>query len=222
MLERKILTAKRLDLDAAKNRIKKAKSLESQNNAEQDLKLAEEKFNKQVEITKLLLEGISSAQTNHVRCLSEFVDSQIKYYTDCHQQMIELQMELAQLSNQPNTINQQSSNIQSNGKAQFISNESNNTRQQNGKLMKQQMNGQIFKANDLVSPSDEQPINLPEHKKRARVLYDYTAQNNGELNLAINEIIIINLDDIEDSDFLLAERGLERGKVPISYLEILS
>ena len=34
--------------------------------AEQDLKLCEERFNKQVEITKLLLEGISSAQVRSV------------------------------------------------------------------------------------------------------------------------------------------------------------
>lgn len=152
-------------------------------------------------------------QTNHVRCLSEFVDAQIKYFTDCHQQMIELQYQLAQLSNQPNNLST-SNATQSNGKSNGLS-----SNRSNGKLA---TNGQIFKVNDLVSPSDEQLTNLPEGKKRCRVLYDYKAQDAGELNLALNEIIIINLDETDDSDFVYCERGLERGKVPISYLEIMN
>lgn len=133
--------------------------------------------------------------------------------------MIELQYQLAQLSNQTNNVNQ--SNAPSNGKASLATNDLN-TRQSNGKLVNKPTNGQIFKVNDLVSPSDELPVNLPEHKKRARVLYDFTPTDNGQLNLTINEIIIINLDDTDDSDFLLAERGLEKGKVPLSYLEIMN
>jgi len=219
MLEQRQLTAKRLDLDAAKNRIKKAKSLETQSNAEQDLKIAEEKFNKQVEITKLLLEAISSAQTNHVRCLSEFVDSQIKYYTDCHKQMIELQYQLAQLSTRPNSNANQSTN-----NATKLNGRATNEQLCNGrlKLTKQPINT-LFKVNDLVSPSDEQLGDLPANKKRARVLNDYTAEDSSQMNLTMNEIIIVNLDYTEDSDFLLAERGLEKDKLaPISHLEIMN
>uniref|UniRef100_A0A0M3ILG8 BAR domain-containing protein n=1 Tax=Ascaris lumbricoides TaxID=6252 RepID=A0A0M3ILG8_ASCLU len=71
--ERKVLNTKRLDLDAAKSRLRKAKSLEAQSNspnttftleqAEADLRVAQAEFDKQAEITKLLLEGI---QTAHV------------------------------------------------------------------------------------------------------------------------------------------------------------
>lgn len=134
--------------------------------------------------------------------------------------MAQLQYELAQLSqpNNPNRNNQLNGN-QSNNKNGDPNNQ--NSRQLNGKLIKQS-NGQIFK-DTLVSPTDELSINLPDNKKRARVLYDYQAQDNNELNLSTNEIVIINLDDTDATgDFLTAERGLERGKVPISYLEIMS
>lgn len=169
-------------------------------------------------------------KTNHVRCLSEFVESEIKYYTDCHKKMVELQYQLAQLSNQPNNqSNDQSNNSTSTVQTNGTNGKSidSNYRQMNGKLVKQQqINGQVFKVNDLVnelvSPSDELPVNLPEHKKRARVLYDYQSQANDQLNLTINEIIIVDLNDTDDSDFLLAERGLDKGKVPLSYLEIMN
>lgn len=146
--------------------------------------------------------------------------------------MVELQYQLAQLANnQPNsttTSNQTNSNgatasAQVNGTPT-----ANDTRQSNGKsLIKQQSNGQIFKVNDqlineLVSPSDELPASLPENKKRARVLYDYQPQENDQLSLTINEIIIVDLNDTDDSDFLLAERNFEKGKVPLSYLEIMN
>lgn len=149
--------------------------------------------------------------------------------------MVELQYQLAQLANnQPNsststgnpiTSNGSTASAQPNGKSTPAAND---TRQSNGKsLIKQQSNGQIFKVNDqlineLVSPSDELPVSLPENKKRARVLYDYAAQGNDQLSLTINEIIIVDLNDTDDTDFLLAERNFEKGKVPLSYLEIMN
>ena len=153
--------------------------------------------------------------------------------------MVELQYQLAQLANnqQPNiscttTANQTNNSngsgatasAQANGKPTTTAND---TRQSNGKtLITQQSNGQIFKVNDqlineLVSPSDELPVSLPENKKRARVLYDYQPQENDQLSLTINEIIIVDL-NTDDSDFLLAERNFEKGKVPLSYLEIMN
>jgi len=57
MKERKILEQKRLDLDMCKNRLRKAKTMEAQNNAEQELRRAQEDFERQVEITRLLFGG---------------------------------------------------------------------------------------------------------------------------------------------------------------------
>ena len=50
-----------------------------------------------MEITKLLMEGLSSIQTNHLRHLNDFVEAQVKFYAECHATMQEMQRELARL-----------------------------------------------------------------------------------------------------------------------------
>uniref|UniRef100_A0A0N5A872 BAR domain-containing protein n=1 Tax=Syphacia muris TaxID=451379 RepID=A0A0N5A872_9BILA len=103
--ERKVLNTKRLDLDAAKSRLKKAKSLEAQSNppsnafviieqAEADLRIAQAEFDKQAEITKLLLEGIQTAHNNQLKCLRDFVEAQMSFYSQAHLHMADLQREL--------------------------------------------------------------------------------------------------------------------------------
>ncbi|VDD93220.1 unnamed protein product [Enterobius vermicularis] len=110
--ERKVLNTKRLDLDAAKSRLRKAKTLESQSNvrpkeltppanasvtieqAEADLRIAQAEFDKQAEITKLLLEGIQTAHNNQLRCLRDFVEAQMSFYAQAHLHMADLQREL--------------------------------------------------------------------------------------------------------------------------------
>lgn len=62
--------------------------------AETELRVAQAEYDKQVEITKLLMEGLSSIQTNHLRHLNDMVEAQVKYYAECHQTMQELQREL--------------------------------------------------------------------------------------------------------------------------------
>ncbi|VDN53942.1 unnamed protein product [Dracunculus medinensis] len=93
--ERKVLNTKRLDLDAAKSRLRKAKSVEAQTNAEADLRVAQAAFDKQAEITKLLLEGIQTAHNNHLKCIRDFVEAQVSFYAQAHQHMADLQRELS-------------------------------------------------------------------------------------------------------------------------------
>ncbi|XP_033220460.1 endophilin-B1 isoform X2 [Belonocnema kinseyi] len=96
--EMAILETKRLDLDACKNRVRKARSMLGQQNAERELRVAQSEFDRQAEITKLLLEGVSSSQAGHLRCLHEFAEAQTRHYAQCHATMQELQRELAGLS----------------------------------------------------------------------------------------------------------------------------
>uniref|UniRef100_A0A915JI25 BAR domain-containing protein n=1 Tax=Romanomermis culicivorax TaxID=13658 RepID=A0A915JI25_ROMCU len=93
--ERKILMNKRLDLDACKNRLRKARSVEGQAHAEADLRVAQSEFDKQSEILKLLLEGIQTAHNNHLKCLRDFAEAQMTFYAQCHQHMADLQRELS-------------------------------------------------------------------------------------------------------------------------------
>lgn len=92
--ERGILESKRLDLDACKNRVRKARSMIGQQNAERDLRVAQSEFDRQSEITKLLLEGVAGANAAHLRHLHDFVNSQAHHYAQCHSIMQELQKEL--------------------------------------------------------------------------------------------------------------------------------
>ncbi|XP_063985481.1 endophilin-B1 isoform X5 [Diachasmimorpha longicaudata] len=105
--EMAILETKRLDLDACKNRVRKARSMLGQQSdsgvspevlldqAERELRIAQSEFDRQAEITKLLLEGVSSSQAGHLRCLHEFAEAQARHYAQCHATMQELQRELA-------------------------------------------------------------------------------------------------------------------------------
>lgn len=101
--EKKILETKRLDLDASKNRLRKAKSTSQPQDdavarAEADLRVAQAEFDRQAEITKLLLEGVSSAHAHHLRCLNDFIEAQLTYYAQCQNYISELQQQLGSYS----------------------------------------------------------------------------------------------------------------------------
>uniref|UniRef100_A0A3P9AK50 Endophilin-B2 n=1 Tax=Esox lucius TaxID=8010 RepID=A0A3P9AK50_ESOLU len=178
--ERRLLENRRLDLDICKARVKKAKQAEakaaaapdfqetrprnyvlsaSASAAEQELRVAQTEFDRQAEVTRLLLEGISSTHVNHLRCLHEFVEAQVTYYAQCHQYMQELQKELS-----------------------------------------------------LITSG---------HRK-AKVLYDYDAHDASELSLLADELITVYTVPGMDPDWLVGERGNQKGKVPVTYLELLS
>uniref|UniRef100_A0A0M3HI47 BAR domain-containing protein n=1 Tax=Ascaris lumbricoides TaxID=6252 RepID=A0A0M3HI47_ASCLU len=63
--------------------------------AEADLRVAQAEFDKQAEITKLLLEGIQTAHNNQLKCLRDFVEAQMSFYAQAHQHMADLQRELS-------------------------------------------------------------------------------------------------------------------------------
>uniref|UniRef100_A0AAF5PKY8 BAR domain-containing protein n=1 Tax=Wuchereria bancrofti TaxID=6293 RepID=A0AAF5PKY8_WUCBA len=93
------LNTKRLDLDAAKSRLRKTKSGEAQGNlgssfwseqAEADLCVVQAEFDKQAEIMKLLLEGIQTAHNSHLKCLRDFVESQMSFYVLAYQHMADI------------------------------------------------------------------------------------------------------------------------------------
>lgn len=57
--------------------------------------MAQAEFDRQLEITKLLLEGVSSSHAAHLRYLHEFVESQARFYAQCATVMTDLQSELS-------------------------------------------------------------------------------------------------------------------------------
>lgn len=196
--EKRILENKRLDLDAAKNRLRKARSADPQ--AEKEVQLCQAEFDKQAEITRLLLEGISTTHANHVRCLSDFVEAQMAYYGQCQKHMLDLQKELKSLN-----MNVSCGNGEGGG----------------GRVCAFQ---NIFTEGAAHSLADAPKANNNSSFRKAKVLYAYEAHHDSELSVRQNEV----LDVIEgppdlDPDFVMVKRphSDESGKVPLAYLEIL-
>ncbi|XP_006818767.1 endophilin-B1-like [Saccoglossus kowalevskii] len=190
--ERKLLENKRLDLDAAKSKLRKTKSDESKakvtpgdiEKSEEELRVAQSEFDKQYEITKLLLEGVSNAHANHLRCLQDFVEVQHAYFVQCTGLIADLQKQLTSLPGAGNHSN--SVNISS-------------------------------------APSAPPKFHdrAPTGTRRARVLYDYDAADLSELSLLADEIITVYSLPGMDSDWMMGERGNQKGKVPVTFLELL-
>uniref|UniRef100_A0A8C7ZFY5 Endophilin-B2 n=1 Tax=Oryzias sinensis TaxID=183150 RepID=A0A8C7ZFY5_9TELE len=211
--ERRLLENLRLDLDACKTRVKKAKAAEAKvavvpdfqetrprnyvlsasasalwteevEKAEQELKTAQKEFDRQAEVTRLLLEGISCTHVNHLRCLHEFVEAQAAYYRQCHLHMQDLQEELRRCGSAWNPA----------------------------------------KSSVSVSPCSIHPPQFAPASgtRKAKVLYDYDAADCSELSLLADEIITVYTMPGMESDWLVGERGNQRGRVPVTYLELLS
>ncbi|XP_040011185.1 endophilin-B2-like isoform X3 [Xiphias gladius] len=225
--ERRLLENLRLDLDVCKTRLKKAKLAEAKaamapdfqesrprnyvlsvsastlwieevEKAEHELRVAQTEFDRQAEITRLLLEGISSTHVNHLRCVHEFVEAQAAYYKQCHLHMQELQKELGRLPN-AFALNSTHSMAAAGSAAKGISSP---------------VETETLKIEEVQAPATG--------TRKAKVLYDYDAADSSELSLLADELITVYTVPGMDSDWLIGERGNQKGKVPVTYLELLS
>ncbi|XP_032570929.1 endophilin-B1 isoform X1 [Drosophila sechellia] len=220
--ERGILETKRLDLDACKNRVKKARSMLGQQSkdgispeavleqAERDLRVAQAEFDRQAEITKLLLDGISTSQASHLRHLHAFIQTQVRYYKQCGDVMEQLQRELANLGGPtpyiPLDVNEASaskSNISSGAAARGPGNNHSANMAATG-----------HKPNQSMHVSTDQ-------MQRARVLCSYDAKDHTELNLSANEVIFVTECSPINEDYMYGKQGLLKGLVPRAFVEML-
>ncbi|CAM5162064.1 unnamed protein product [Natator depressus] len=243
--ERKLLQNKRLDLDAAKTRLKKAKVAEAraaqlntsqpeENNimvnvsymlnllhvkwlkiwaeevtkSEQEVRITQSEFDRQAEITRLLLEGISSTHAHHLRCLNDFVEAQMTYYAQCYQYMLDLQKQLGSFPSTFLSNNNQSSLTP----APSVSASS----------VLASASASLPSVSNSVNTSGFSELKASSGSRKARVLYDYDAANSSELSLLADEVITVYSVPGMDSDWLMGERGNQKGKVPITYLELLN
>ncbi|XP_034978393.1 endophilin-B1 isoform X2 [Zootoca vivipara] len=238
--ERKLLQNKRLDLDAAKTRLKKAKLAEAraaqlnlsppeENNimvnvsymlnlvhvkwlqSEQEVRIAQSEFDRQAEITRLLLEGISSTHAHHLRCLNDFVEAQMTYYAQCYQYMLDLQKQLGSFPSTFLANNHQSSS--SCAPSSSITSTGASSASVTASLSSISNAAVTCSLGEAKSASGN---------RKARVLYDYDAANSSELSLLADEVITVYSMPGMDSDWLMGERGNQKGKVPITYLELLN
>ncbi|XP_026866082.1 endophilin-B2b isoform X8 [Electrophorus electricus] len=217
--ERRLLENYRLDLDACKARLKKAKLAEAKAAAEQELRVAQTDFDRQSEVTRLLLEGINSTHVNHLRCLHEFVKAQAAYFAQCAVHMQDLQKELSSANDDtfPNA---------------FVGNPSMSVIAPGpSPLSTAAPPGTSPPGRTSASPGPLDPVvtlKIGEVKppatgtRKAKVLYDYEAADVSELSLLADELITVYTVPGMDPDWLIGERGNQKGKVPVTYLELLS
>ncbi|KAM9722437.1 endophilin-B2 isoform 2-T2 [Dama dama] len=179
--------------------------------AEQELRVAQTEFDRQAEVTRLLLEGISSTHVNHLRCLHEFVESQTTYYAQCYRHMLDLQKQLGRF---PGTFV---------GTAEPASPPLSSTSPTTAAAT-MPMGPSVA---DLAPPGEaalclEEVAPPASGTRKARVLYDYEAADSSELALLADELITVYSLPGMDPDWLIGERGNKKGKVPVTYLELLS
>ncbi|XP_077593112.1 endophilin-B2-like isoform X1 [Stigmatopora nigra] len=237
--EKRLLENRRLDLDICKARLKKAKQAEAKaaaapdfqetrprnyvlsasasagldleeeqrkllseevDKAEHELRMAQTEFDRQGEVTRLLLEGIGSTHLNHQRCLRDFAEAQATYYAQCHHYMHELQRELNRRTNAVGTP-QQPAVCPNPASAAFPPGNS------------------VSSNKPLTVEQAQLPIT---GTRKAKVLYDYDAHDSSELSLLADELITVHTVPGMDPDWLVGERGNQKGKVPVTYLELLS
>nr|XP_021407131.1 endophilin-B2 isoform X7 [Lonchura striata domestica] len=221
--ERRILQNRRLDLDACKARLKKAKAAEAKAAAEHELRLTQTEFDRQAEVTRLLLEGISSTHVNHLRCLHEFVESQTNYYAQCYQFMLDLQKQLGGSKGEifSGTF---VGNAESASPAAATSSPAAAAATLPAvptiPVVPTIVGVPNTVAEGVLNPNEVKPP--ASGTRRARVLYDYEAADSTELALLADEMITVYSLPGMDPDWLIGERGNQKGKVPVTYLELLS
>ncbi|XP_071947260.1 endophilin-B1-like isoform X3 [Antedon mediterranea] len=189
--EKKILETKRLDLDACKSKVRKAKSAEGQRTAEADLRLAQNEFDRQYEITKLLLEGVGSAHSNHLRCLQDFIEAQQNFFTQSQAALADLQKQLGSLPGS-GSIRPPPHNV----------------------------DVSVPSAPSYITGNGQMPVGNS-MTRNAKVLYDYDAADSSELSLLADELITVWSAPGLDSDWMIGQRGSQSGKVPVTYLELM-
>lgn len=201
------LERKRLDLDACKARVKKLTEgpvkLDQMHlvpKAEDDLRRAQTEFDRQSELTKLLMDELTISYNHHLQCLTDFVDAQLNYYNSCTKILTDLSKQIggSGLVNNNNNISSNSNNI-------------------NNSIPKVTIPPLI--SNSLNSGEPGLSSNLSQ-KKKAKVLFDYEATDQSEVSVSANQIIDVQI-ILNDNDWVLAESGRDTGKVPKAYIQIV-
>ncbi|NXE10347.1 SHLB1 protein, partial [Lophotis ruficrista] len=182
--------------------------IKSNSNSEQEVRITQSEFDRQAEITRLLLEGISSTHAHHLRCLNDFVEAQMTYYAQCYQYMLDLQKQLGSFPSTFLSNNNQSSStpVQSVSTPSVLASAS----------------ASLPSVSNSIVTSGISELKSSSGSRKARVLYDYDAANSSELSLLADEVITVYSIPGMDSDWLMGERGNQKGKVPITYLELLN
>ncbi|XP_062136092.1 endophilin-B1 isoform X3 [Drosophila sulfurigaster albostrigata] len=222
--ERGILETKRLDLDACKNRVKKARSMLGQQSkdgispeavleqAERDLRVAQAEFDRQSEITKLLLDGISTSQASHLRHLHAFIQTQVRYYKQCGDVMDQLQRDLAKMQPEKPRLRINSEDVD--GPPSIVSAHSFDSDSDSNCTA-------LALALDATSNDIEAgytSIHIGQNKALTHLLEDFEIEFDTS---AITTVIFVTECSPVNEDYMYGKQGLMKGLVPRAFVEML-
>uniref|UniRef100_A0A672LEZ9 Endophilin-B2-like n=1 Tax=Sinocyclocheilus grahami TaxID=75366 RepID=A0A672LEZ9_SINGR len=230
--ERKLLENRRLDLDVCKARLKKAKLAEAKAAAAPDFQETRPRNYvlsasasavrrlQTLSIRKrpvIFIIGIPNfaipLQVNHLRCLHEFVEAQAAYYTQCHKHMQDLQKELSRFPN-AFAVNASTSGVSADPSPLSTATLPGTSPPSRSPNPSNALESSTLKIEEVKPPATG--------TRKAKVLYDYDAADTSELSLLADELITVYTVPGMDPDWLIGERGNQKGKVPVTYLELLS
>ncbi|XP_032596967.1 endophilin-B1 isoform X6 [Drosophila grimshawi] len=217
--ERGLLETKRLDLDACKNRLKKARSMLGQQAAERDLRVAQAEFDRQSEITKLLLDGISTSQASHLRHLHAFIQTQVRYYKQCGDVMDQLQRELAKM--QPGKPRLRINSEDVDGPPSIISAQSCDSIPNDTALALDSDYGYDYDQQhdrDQDNEAGYQSIDIGPVKALTHLLEDFEIEFDTS---AITTVIFVTECSPVNEDYMYGKQGLMKGLVPRAFVEML-
>ncbi|KAJ8274429.1 hypothetical protein COCON_G00090540 [Conger conger] len=233
--ERKVLQNKRLDLDVAKSKLKKAKVAEARSAQLNStpplgeeygahfgymlsflhvkwLKMwAEEEVQAETELRVAQREFDQQAETT--RLLLQGISTTHANHLRCLHEFVE-----AQAAHYTRCC-QYMLDLQKQ-LGSFASMLSSNNNQQPSTSTSQASMLTASPSVPPISPSALNELHSSSTSHKARVLRDYEAADSGEMSLVADEIIIVSSAPDMDSDWLMGERGNHKGKVPITYLEL--
>ncbi|EGD74189.1 hypothetical protein PTSG_06199 [Salpingoeca rosetta] len=183
--ERRALNSLRLDLDAAKSRVKKA-SPEKQQQAEAELMTKQTVFDDKYESVKLILENTDKKNEEHASRLLSLIKSQQRYFEEAAKELADLasafeqDMGIAQAT-PPSTS-----------------------------------------ADPNMAPLDDTSLDSePPVGMTAKALANRNAESEEELTITADEVLLVFPNDASvPEDWIMAERGGKRGRVPKDCLEL--
>ncbi|XP_023161604.2 endophilin-B1 isoform X4 [Drosophila hydei] len=215
--ERGLLETKRLDLDACKNRVKKARSMLGQQSAERDLRVAQAEFDRQSEITKLLLDGISTSQASHLRHLHAFIQTQVRYYKQCGDVMDQLQRELAKMQPAKPRLRINSEDVD--GPPSIASAHSCDSDTSSIALAKAiDSDFDYDNGQDIDIESGFKSIDIGPVKALTHLLEDFEIEFDTS---AISTVIFVTECSPVNEDYMYGKQGLMKGLVPRAFVEML-
>lgn len=187
--ERKALNTRRLDLDAAKATQRTAPSPEH----EEAARIAAEAFQKQYEITRVLLERATRTTDAHINRIIAFLDAQHAFFSAAAQKTANLSRDLRRsFGLEPPTYMQSLT----------------------ARVAASSSSPPAPTTAVPATPSLEFPL-------RAHVLCSYEPRQEGELELTVDEIVFVKRDPSLPAGWSLAQAGGKQGRVHDDYLEFL-